>query len=131
MSTSTSLITGVDFVFLPTKDFAAASRFYGEQLGLPCTARYGRVPGGEFQAGQLTLQVIESEAIGRTFQPSRDPIAFRVDDVQAARRELEARGVSFSAETIDSGVCHMALFEDADGNALMLHHRYAPPSPAG
>jgi hypothetical protein len=23
-------------------------------------------------------------------------------------------------------VCHMALFEDPDGNALMLHRRYAP-----
>jgi hypothetical protein len=23
-------------------------------------------------------------------------------------------------------VCHMALFNDPDGNPLMLHHRYAP-----
>jgi hypothetical protein len=27
---------------------------------------------------------------------------------------------------MDSGVCHMAHFRDPDGNALMLHHRYAP-----
>lgn len=27
---------------------------------------------------------------------------------------------------LDSGVCHMAFFRDPAGNALMLHHRYAP-----
>ena len=50
-----------------------------------------------------------------------------VDDVAAARAELEAAGVGFPAETMDSGVCHMAHFSDPDGNVLMLHHRYAPP----
>ena len=25
-----------------------------------------------------------------------------------------------------SGVCHMAFFADSEGNALMLHRRYAP-----
>ena len=29
-------------------------------------------------------------------------------------------------DTLDTGVCHMALFADPDGNDLMLHHRYAP-----
>ena len=51
--------------------------------------------------------------------------------VAAARAELEARGVEFKAETIDSGVCHQAIFEDPDGNSLDLHHRYAPRKPAG
>jgi hypothetical protein len=37
--------------------------------------------------------------------------------------------VSFAEETLDTGVCHMAFFSDPDGNALMLHHRYAPRSP--
>ena len=57
---------------------------------------------------------------------SRNPIALHVDDVAAARAALQARGVEFAGETIDTGVCHMAFFEDPDGNALMLHHRYAP-----
>jgi hypothetical protein len=34
--------------------------------------------------------------------------------------------VEFIADTIDSGVCHMAFFKDPDGNELLLHHRYAP-----
>jgi hypothetical protein len=47
---------------------------------------------------------------------------------QAARTELEAKGVVFAGETLDTGVCHMAFFTDPDGNDLMLHHRYAPYS---
>ena len=54
------------------------------------------------------------------------PIALHVDDVAAARAELESRGVTFMGDTIDSGVCHQALFRDPDGNVLDLHHRYAP-----
>ena len=126
MSTEPSLVTGVDFATLPTKDFDAAVEFYGTTLGLPCSARYGKMPGAEFETGTLTLSVIESEAFGIEFSPHGHPIALHVEDVEAARAELESRGVSFAAETMDSGVCHMAHFKDPDGNALMLHHRYAP-----
>jgi catechol 2,3-dioxygenase-like lactoylglutathione lyase family enzyme len=126
MSTPTSLVTGVDFVTVFIKDFAAAVEFYGTLLGLPCSAEYGRIPGAEFETGSLTLQVMEAEAIGREFQPSTHPIALHVEDVETARAELESRGVPFKGDTIDSGVCHMAFFEDPDGNALLLHHRYAP-----
>jgi predicted enzyme related to lactoylglutathione lyase len=124
-----SLVTGVDFVYVPTMSFGAAVDFYGSVLGLTCSARYGRMPGAEFETGNLTLAVIESEAFGVEFRPNKNAIALRVDDVAAARAELESRGVSFNADTIDSGVCHMAFFEDPDGNALMLHQRYAPRSP--
>ena len=44
----------------------------------------------------------------------------------AARKELESRGVEFLGDALDTGVCHMAFFADPDGNALMLHGRYAP-----
>jgi predicted enzyme related to lactoylglutathione lyase len=123
---TTSLIGGVDFVYVPTADFDAAVEFYGTVLGLPCTARYGQMPGAEFETGNLTLAVIESKAFGIDFQAINHPIGLHVDDVDAARAELESRGVAFKADTLDSGVCHMAFFEDPDGNALMLHHRYAP-----
>lgn len=49
-----------------------------------------------------------------------------MDDVAEARSKLEEKGVVFAGETMDTGVCHMALFSDPDGNDLMLHHRYAP-----
>jgi catechol 2,3-dioxygenase-like lactoylglutathione lyase family enzyme len=49
--TNHRLITGVDFVVVPTDAFDEAIAFYGEVLNLPCVDRYGAVPGAEFQAG--------------------------------------------------------------------------------
>jgi catechol 2,3-dioxygenase-like lactoylglutathione lyase family enzyme len=130
MSTKTSLVTGVDFVTVPTKDYESAAEFYGTVLGLPFGKRWGQMPAGEFETGNLTIAVMQSDAFGIEFRPHTHPIALQVDDVAAARAELESRGVSFKGETIDSGVCHQAFFEDPDGNALELHHRYAPPPEA-
>jgi predicted enzyme related to lactoylglutathione lyase len=130
MTTSTTLVTGVDFVSVPTRDLTAAMDFYGDVLGLPRSKvwqRTGQEPvGAEFETGTVTIALIHCERLGIEFQPNKVPIALRVDDVHAARAELESRGVSFNGDVIDSGVCHQALFEDPDGNALDLHHRYAP-----
>jgi predicted enzyme related to lactoylglutathione lyase len=129
MSNTEGLITGVDFVVVPTDDFANAVDFYGEVLKLACIDRYRGVPGAEFQAGNLTIAVMESKALGREFRANTMPIALQVADVDAARANLEAVGVSFLADTFDSGVCRQAIFADPDGNPLALHHRYAPPKP--
>jgi len=118
-------VEGTDFAVVFVDDYAKAVSFYRDVLGLE-HLDYGKIPGGEFETGNLTLQVIEASAIGRDFNPSGHPIALHVEDVEAARAELEAEGVEFQAETIDSGVCHMAPFEDPAGNALLLHKRYAP-----
>lgn len=127
MTTDSKLVSGVDFFYLPTKSWEGAKRFYGEVLGLELSKKYGERPGGEFETGNLTLQIIEAEAFGLPFNPNPNPLALHVDDVEAARKELEEQGVTFGADTMDSGVCHMAFFSDPDGNALMLHNRYAPP----
>jgi len=115
----------VDFIAVPTRDQKRAVRFYEETLGLE------RNPNSserwvEFETGNVTIAILPHEYTGRTeFIPSSAPIALRVADVEEARRRLEAAGVEF-ADTIDSGVCHIAPFADPDGNSLMLHHRYAP-----
>ena len=126
MTTPTPLVTGVDFVTLAAGDFDAAVEFYGTALGLPCSARYERVHGAEFETGNLTIQLFDFASVGRENKPSQNPVALHVDDVEAARTELESRGVVFLGDTVDSGVCRMALFNDPNGNTLMLHHRYAP-----
>jgi predicted enzyme related to lactoylglutathione lyase len=126
MATQTFQVTGVDFICVPTRDYDSASEFYGNVLGLPCSTRWGEMPAGEFETGTLTIALLQSDAFGIEFERHSHPIALHVDDVHAARAELESRGVSFKGDTIDSGVCHMAHFEDPDGNSLMLHHRYAP-----
>lgn len=129
MTKPTAVVTGVDFLYLPTRNFAAAAEFYETVLGLPLSVKYGEHPGGEFETGNLTLQVLQADAFGLEFHSAKNPIALHVEDVEAARAELESLGVSFNGDTLDSGVCHMAFFEDPDGNALMLHHRYAPREP--
>ena len=121
-------ITGTDFICVPTKDFDKAGDFYGDVLGLPLSTRWGNMPAGEYETGTLTLAVMQSDAFGLEFQRHSHPIALHVDDVAEARKELEERGIEFQGDIVDSGVCHMAYFADPDGNALMLHHRYAPKS---
>ena len=127
MNQTKPLITGTDFVFVPTTDFEAAEQFYAGVLGLPLAKRYKEGIGGEFETGNLTIQLVDAAKIGREFEPTSGAIALHVDDVGAARSELESRGVSFFGDTVDSGVCFQAYFKDPDGNALILHHRYAPP----
>lgn len=127
MSDNAPLITGTDFITVPTQDFERAIGFYGGVLGLPESKRWGDMPGVEFETGNLTVAVMQSDAFGLEFRSHSHPIEFRVDDVPAARAELESRGVAFEADTLDSGVCHQAFFSDPDGNALAIHHRYAPP----
>jgi predicted enzyme related to lactoylglutathione lyase len=123
---ATAEVSGVDFVTIFVEDYPNAVAFYGDTLGLEHTVDYGKIPAGEFETGNLTLQVMDAESVGREFEPSKHPIALHVDDVAAARERLEGVGVSFQGETIDSGVCHMAFFSDPCGNALMIHKRYAP-----
>ena len=127
MSTNGSLVHGVDFVFLPISDFEASRSFYVGLLGMEETKDYGNDGfGGEFETDGFTIQVVDAKRIGREVK-SGGAIAFYVDDVEAARAELEGKGVEFFAETIDSGVCHQAFFSDPDGHALILHNRYAAP----
>jgi predicted enzyme related to lactoylglutathione lyase len=115
----------VDFVALPTTDMERAREFYRDTLGLPCNdvvfPRYMEV-----DTENLSIGFYEPLARGQEFVPSSAPIALRVDDVEAARKQLEAAGVTFHADTLDTSVCHMAFFSDPDGNALVLHRRYAP-----
>jgi predicted enzyme related to lactoylglutathione lyase len=129
-ATTRPIVTGTDFITQPVKDYERAARFYGETLGLPFSKRWGSMPAGEFETGSLTIALMETEAFGMRSGPSATAVALHVADVNAARAELEGKGVEFKGQTIDSGVCLQAIFEDVDGNILILHNRYAPPSDA-
>ncbi|HEY5193151.1 MAG TPA: VOC family protein [Solirubrobacteraceae bacterium] len=129
MSDATEMITGVDFVGVPTHDLPKAVEFYGTTLGLSRSVYLEERNYAEFETGNLTLSVIDAEKMGLEHVPVRSGIALHVEDVTATRATLEARGVTFEQDTFDTGVCHMALFNDPDGNMLMLHHRYAPRPP--
>ena len=112
----------VDFVSFLTQDIARAKRFYGETLGLEVESE--GESDLEFRCGQVTLDVFDPSSIGQPFAPSPAGLALRVADVEAARGELEAKGVQFDGETIETSVCRQAWFKDPDGNSLMLHRRF-------
>jgi catechol 2,3-dioxygenase-like lactoylglutathione lyase family enzyme len=116
-------ITGLDFVAVPSRDGERTRAFYVDTLGL----RPDEHAHFEFWAGETCFGIWEPERYGIEFKPQNNGHpALQVDDVAATRKELEAKGVVFFGETMDTGVCHMAFFADPDGNNLMLHHRYAP-----
>ena len=119
----------VDFVGVPVRDLQRADDFYGKTLGLKRNPNSG-ARWVEYDTDNVTLALVSPEVMGpdflENFQPNTVPIAFRVPNVEEARGKLEAAGVQFQVETIDSGVCHIAPFADPAGNGLMLHRRYAP-----
>lgn len=117
------MITKLDFVSIPSQDAEQLRTFYADTLALrpDPNARF------EFWAGDTCLCIWEPAKVGMEFASQKNGhLALHVDDVAEARAELESRGVKFAGDTMDTGVCHMALFTDPDGNDLMLHHRYAP-----
>jgi predicted enzyme related to lactoylglutathione lyase len=125
-----TIVTGVDFVSVPTQDLERAVGFYGSTLGLHRSMYKPERNFAEFETGTVTLSVVNPEKMGiGSFKPNANHLALHVEDVAAARATLEERGVSFMGDTFDTGVCHMALFADPDGNMLMLHHRYEPRVP--
>ena len=115
----------VDFVSVPVTDLERSVAWYRDTLGLPQTGE-GGFP--EFKLGDnVFLYLIDPTNVGGQFTaPHTAQIALRVPDVAETRKELEAKGIEFQGEIFDTGVCHMAFFRDPDGNALMLHRRYAP-----
>jgi len=117
------MINKVDFIGIPSQDAERSRTFYGETLGL-APDEHSQF---EFWIGETCFGIWEPAKFGMQFAPQKNAHpALHVDDVAAARAELEAKGVVFGGDTMDTGVCHMALFTDPDGNDLMLHNRYAP-----
>ena len=117
------MISKLDFVGVPSQDAERSRAFYVDTLGLrpDDKARF------DFWVGGTCFGIWEPASFGMPFAPQKNAHpALHVDDVAVARAELEVKGVEFAADTLDTGVCHMALFTDPDGNDLMLHSRYAP-----
>jgi catechol 2,3-dioxygenase-like lactoylglutathione lyase family enzyme len=114
----------VDFVSVLTQDIPRAKRFYSGTLGLPIESEGEHDL--EFTLGQVTLDVFDPSSTGQSFSASPAGIAIRVPDVAAARAELEDKGVEFEGDIVHTAVCDMAFFKDPDGNALILHRRFAP-----
>ncbi|HLI60728.1 MAG TPA: VOC family protein [Solirubrobacteraceae bacterium] len=112
-----------DFVSIPVQDMARARAFYRDVLEMHSPDWEAGWP--EIETGNVSFYLVDPTVTGGEFRPNAAAVALRVPDVAAAKRELEERGVEFAGEH-DTGVCKMAFFFDTEGNALMLHRRYAP-----
>jgi catechol 2,3-dioxygenase-like lactoylglutathione lyase family enzyme len=123
VTTASSDVQRTDFVSIPVQDIERAKAFYRVTLGM--RSPDWQVPWPEIETGNVSFYLVDPTAMGTPFAPHTAPLALRVADVPEAKRTLEQRGVEFTGEH-DTGVCKMAFFKDTEGNALMLHRRYAP-----
>ncbi|MEI7560176.1 MAG: VOC family protein [Actinomycetes bacterium] len=119
-------ITVVDFITIPTQDVDRALEFYEGKLGLTRSVYMPDRGFAEVETGNVTISLTNFEKMGMEFHRNTNPFALHVDDLPAAKAALEADGVVFFGDPLDTGVCHMAFFADPDGNQLMLHSRYKP-----
>ena len=87
----TMLVTGVDFVALPAQDVEASAEFYGTTLGLPFVKRWGEMPGVEFQAGNLTIALMEPTAFGQELRPHSLPLALQVPTTRSRSMAAASR----------------------------------------
>ena len=114
-------IERVDFFNIATRDAERSRAWYRDTLGLPSDPNNP----DELTAGQVTLTFWEPEKEGIAFKPDIAGFALRVDDIEAAKAELEEKGIAIAGQG-DTGVCHMVVVVDPDENAVILHHRYKP-----
>ena len=116
----------VDYIRIPVTDMEQANHFYGEVLGLERNPKSPSDDWVEYETPNVTLAVMTPHTYDSEFMPLPvGTLALRVPDVADAKAKLEAAGVEVN-EMWDSGVCHGAGFRDPAGNAILLHHRYAP-----
>ena len=109
----------VAFVAIAVSDAERARKFYQETLELtPSTTAMGGA-WVEYDIGPITIGV----GCHPAWKPSRDgtTVAFEVEDIDAAIRELKDQAVPFAAEPFETPCCHMAVVQDPDGNKLIIH----------
>jgi predicted enzyme related to lactoylglutathione lyase len=116
----------VDYIRVPVQDIDEAKQFYGEILGLAQNPNSPADDWVEYEVGNVTLAVMTPHTHDYEFEPlPAGTITLRVPDVAEAKAKLESAGVEVN-EMWDSGKCRGAGVRDPSGNAILLHHRYAP-----
>ena len=98
MATQTHVISGTDFITVATQDYERAAGFYGETLGLEFSKRWGSMPAGEFETGNLTIALMQSDAFGIEFVPSSAMVCLISEASVSVRMRLIVRPVRSRVE---------------------------------
>ena len=99
MATTEQLVTGVDFVPFSTKDLDASMDFYGNKLGLPRSVYVPERNYAEFETGNVTLSIVDGEAMGIGHNLNRTAMALHVDDVERRAQSSRAAASSSTARS--------------------------------
>ena len=118
-------IRGTDFVYYQTNDIETSIEFYRDTLGLEMYGYFEDFKWAEFNAGNVTFAVNDPSSFDENMkaQAGGSAVSFAVEDVAATMAELQAKGVTVTVPTQESPVCHFAMIQDPDGNAVWLHQR--------
>ncbi len=108
----------VDHVYYWVSDMDRAVKFYEGVLGLSLRRRDG-ANWAEFDCETVTL-ALHQGVEGWPAQPGGATTVFKTADLDAARRELEGRGVEFGHAGEVGEWARYATFQDPDGNTLQL-----------
>src|ERR671917_291885 len=89
------MITKLDYVAIPSQDAERLRTFYVDTLGL----RPDEQTATEFWVADTCCSIWEPAKFGMDFAPQKNAhLALHVDDVEAARAELEGKGIEFVGE---------------------------------
>lgn len=124
------LFSQMHHIAIIASDYQKAREFYVEKLGFPVLRENYQEDRGDwkldlrFGDGELELFILPGAPARPSYPEARGlrHLAFRVDDVEAAVGELEARGIECEPVRLDpySGR-RFTFFHDPDGLPLELH----------
>src|SRR5579863_10134199 len=117
-------VLGYTWAGVRSPDLKSAAQFFTEVLGLSVSYQNNGVVQFELPSGQL-FEVFGSES--RYYKLHACPVlAFQVEDVRAARKDLESRGVEFATDVEGKESEAWAYFRGPDG---YLYELWQTPRP--
>ena len=126
---SGTLVKQLDHVYYWTADMDAAVAFYGDVLGLRLVRRDGS-NWAVFDAGGRMF-ALHGAIEGRPMKPGGATAVFAVDDLDAAKRSLDGKGIDLGHEGQVEGYARFASFLDPDGNTVQLIEYARPQAEPG
>jgi glyoxylase I family protein len=120
----------VEHIALPARNVIALRDWYRAKLGAECIAPMGAEPPFFIKLPGATTTFEVYAATGAVLETSDNGVAgwrhlaLRVDSIEAARKQLEARGVIFDDPMKPAaGGGRVLFFKDCEGNLLHLVDR--------